>query len=272
MTTGYTLPLRHDVWIILGVSLIVSQLFISIGAEKDWFELFQDSSFVPDTLFVFILTSALWLYVRMVSVFLQQKYDWLEKPIARILTQVFFGIALPSVACIFIVALYFYLHYQLPLSSTSFPDYEFPFTIIVIAQFNLYYLIYYFYRKAKTQASANTAVETKKSIVGMIGRKNVPIDLQDIANAFIKNSVVYITTFSNTRLSVNYTLDDISLLLNEKDYFRANRQVILHRKSCKAFMNEANGKLLIELEPDADAPLIISQLKAAEFKKWIGAN
>ncbi|MEQ8808362.1 MAG: LytTR family transcriptional regulator DNA-binding domain-containing protein [Imperialibacter sp.] len=272
MTTRYALPLRHDAWNILGVSLLISQLFISIGAEKDWFELFQDSSFVPDTLFVFTLTSALWLYVRMVTVFLQQKFDWFEKPIARILAQVFFGILLPSIVCIFIVAFYFYAQYQMPLSATSFPAYEFPFTIIVITQFNLYYLIYYFYRKAKTPALGNTAIEAKKSLVGMVGRKNVPIDLQDIANAFIKNSVVYITTFSNTRLSVNYTLDDISLLLGEKDYFRANRQVILHRKSCKAFMNEANGKLLIELEPDADAPLIISQLKAAEFKKWIGAN
>ncbi|MEQ8533369.1 MAG: hypothetical protein RIB86_16055, partial [Imperialibacter sp.] len=128
MTTRYTLPLRHDVWNILGVSLILSQLFISIGAEKDWFELFQDSTFVPDTLFVFTLTSTLWLYVRMVTVLLQQKMDWFERLIARILTQIFFGVALPSVACIFIVALYFYLYYQLPLSSTSFPDYEFPFT------------------------------------------------------------------------------------------------------------------------------------------------
>jgi DNA-binding LytR/AlgR family response regulator len=272
MTTRYTLPLRHDVWNILGVSFLISQLFISIGAEKDWFELFQDSSFVPDTLFVFTLTSTLWLYVRMATVLLQQKYDWFEKLLPRILTQVFFGVALPSVACIFIVAIYFYAQYQVPLSATSFPAYEFPFTIIVITQFNLYYLIYYFYRKTKTPAAGNTAIESKKSIVGMIGRKNVPVDLQDIANVFIKNSVVYITTFNNTRLSVDYTLDEISVFLSETDYFRANRQLILHRKSCRSFVNEANGKLLIELDPGADASLAVSQLKAAEFKKWIGAN
>ncbi|MEQ8683762.1 MAG: LytTR family transcriptional regulator DNA-binding domain-containing protein [Imperialibacter sp.] len=272
MTTRYTLPLRHDVWNILGVSLVLSQLFISIGAEKDWFELFQESSFVPDTLFVFTLTSTLWLYVRMATIVLQQKMDWFERPIARIPAQIFFGIVLPSIGCIFVVALYFYAQYQIPLSATSFPAYEFPLAIIVITQFNLYYLIYYFYRKTKTPAAGTAAIEAKKSIVGVVGRKNVPIDLQDIANVFIKNSVVYITTFSNTRLSVSYTLDEISLLLSEADYFRANRQVILHRKCCKSFMNEANGKLLVELDPDADAPLIVSQLKAAEFKKWLGAN
>ena len=77
-------PFSRDKWIILSGSLIISQLFISIGSPLSWFELIQKNNFFPDTLFITSLASLLWLIVRAVSVSLQKRYDWLEHPLKRV--------------------------------------------------------------------------------------------------------------------------------------------------------------------------------------------
>ncbi|CAD5254872.1 MULTISPECIES: LytTR family transcriptional regulator DNA-binding domain-containing protein [unclassified Imperialibacter] len=263
-------PFKRDIWVILGVSFVVSQVFLSIGADLSWFELLYQTNFLPDTIYSFSLTSLLWLFVRQVTKQLQKKHDWFDRPLSRILLQTILGLALPSLVCVTITSIYFHLYYKVPISATSFPDYELPFSIIVIGQFNVYYIIYYFYRASKVaRHDDGRKTGSLKSVIGTFGRKNVPVEAGNIANIFIRGAVVYITTFEGSRLSINYTLDEVFGLLSEEDFFRANRQVIVHRKSCRSFVSEPNGKLLLEVHPSMDEPVVISQLKATDFKKWI---
>lgn len=270
MSNKHLPPFKRDIWIILGVSLVVSQVFVSIGADLSWFELLYQPNFVADTLYSFVLTSSLWLFIRQITKRLQTMYDWLERPLTRVSLQIILGLALPSLACLASTSVYFHLYYDVPISATSFPDYELPFSVIVIAQFNIYYIIYYFYQKSKAdQQPAHRSTTYLKSLIGTFGRKNVPVDVSNIASISIRDAIVYVTTFEGTRLSINYTLDEVFGLLNEEEFFRANRQVIVHRRSCRSFVSEPNGKLLVEVDPPMDEPVVISQLKAADFKKWI---
>lgn len=263
-------PFKRDIWVILAVSFVVSQVFVSIGADLSWFELLYQPNFLADTFYSFILTFSLWLFVRQVTQQLQSKHDWLERPLPRIVLQTILGLALPSLVCVTTTSVYFHLYYGVPISATSFPDYELPFSVIVIAQFNIYYIIYYFYKKSNpVQQTDYKKTTSLKSLIGTFGRKNVPVDVGNIANISIRDTVVYITTFEGARLSINYTLDEVFALLNEEEFFRANRQVILHRRSCRSFVSEPTGKLLVEVDPPMDEPVVISQLKAADFKKWI---
>ena len=274
MTNRTHPPFSRDKWIILGGSLIISQLFISIGAQDSWFVLIQQNNFLPDTLFVTCLTLLLWLIVRFVSVSLQKKYDWLEHPLKRIAAQMVPGLVLPVILCAGCVVVYFKLYYNVPVSRTSFPEYEFPLSVVLVVQFNLYYLVYYFYQRARKDQTHTLSENStpRKTIVGSMGRKNFPVEIAQIAHISIKDSLVYATTFDGNKLSINYTLEEVYKLLDTSEFFRTNRQVIINRRSCKSFLNETNGKLLVELRPDTEDQVIISQLKAAEFRKWIEAG
>lgn len=267
-------PLSRDLWIMTLGSLVVSQLFIAIGTDQSWLALMAGKDFVPDTLFVSTLSFVLWNLVRYTVARLQQKYDWFAQPLKRFLLQVFFGLLLPSVFCASCVVLYYRYYYGVSISQTSFPVYEFPLSVVLIAQFHLYYIVYFFYRKAKPQASPQQekTEAPRKTLLGAIGRKSIPVEVADIAHFYIKDSVVYATTFDNKRLSLNYTLEEVYQLLDSNDFFRSNRQVIINRKACRSFLSEANGKLLVELNPKMEGDLIISQVRAPEFKKWIEAG
>jgi len=262
----------RDRWVITGISLLVSQLFISIGTGSGWFELIHGKTFIADTIFAFGLTSVLWWYVRSVTGLLQKKYDWLLHPLQRVIRQVGFGLLLPSLVCASLVSLYYHFYYGMPVSSTSFPDYEFPFCVVFIAQFNLYYLLYYLFQKSRATAPTEPPTHPKKILIATLGIKNIPVHTDEVANIFIKDSLVFITTFDGNRLSVNSTLDDIYGTLDTNEFFRANRQVIVHRKSCKSFVSQSSGKLLVEVLPAAKDEVVISQLKAADFKNWIGTR
>ena len=64
-------------------------------------------------------------------------------------------------------------------------------------------------------------------------------------------------------------LDFYEKSLSEQTFFRANRQTIIHRMACKSFRNVENGKIEVQLEPDTVPSVIVSQKKAAAFRKWI---
>lgn len=271
MTITNLPPVKRDLSIVTATSLVISQVMISIGAGLSWFELISSPNYLPDTLFVFVLAASLWWYVRWMTGVLQAKYDWMAHTFKRVALQTLLALMIPSIACVVATALYFYLHYKVPVATTTFPDYEFPFSVIIIAQFNLYYIIYYFYQKSKSpqQTIGLKAAQPMRTLIGSRGKKSIPIEAGDIAFVVIRDSVVSATLFDGSRLPVGYTLDELQSLLDEDFFFRANRQVIISRKSCRSFVSEPNGKLLIESVPSMDEPVVVSQLKAVEFKKWI---
>ncbi len=58
-------------------------------------------------------------------------------------------------------------------------------------------------------------------------------------------------------------------LLDEEQFFRANRQFIINTRSCQYFTNEENGKLAISLLPPFQDEVIISQKRSSVFKEWL---
>ena len=58
-------------------------------------------------------------------------------------------------------------------------------------------------------------------------------------------------------------------LLEETLFFRANRQFIINLKAFHYFTNEENGKLEVQLIPEHNDSVIISQKRAPVFKDWL---
>jgi DNA-binding LytR/AlgR family response regulator len=102
------------------------------------------------------------------------------------------------------------------------------------------------------------------------GQKFLPIDVNDIAYFFTKNSINYIQTKDNKKFLVDYTLDEIESSLQPKTFFRANRQIILSVSSVITVHAWFNGKLKVDVKPATDEGVVVSREKANEFKLWLG--
>jgi two-component system, LytTR family, response regulator LytT len=82
--------------------------------------------------------------------------------------------------------------------------------------------------------------------------------------------VNFIKTRSGQRYIVDYTLDELEQTLDTRQFYRANRQFIVHVKAVESVHPYFNSKLKIHLKPNTEEEVLISREKATEFKQWLG--
>lgn len=96
----------------------------------------------------------------------------------------------------------------------------------------------------------------------------IPVRIGKIDVVRAINNVVYVYT-GNKRYEIRDTLDSLASQLDPKEFYRANRQFIVHRKSIVRVEHLLARKLGIRLTITMDE-IIVSKAKASTFLKWLG--
>ncbi|RAJ08863.1 LytTR family two component transcriptional regulator [Chitinophaga skermanii] len=65
------------------------------------------------------------------------------------------------------------------------------------------------------------------------------------------------------------SLEELEQQLNPKQFFRANRQFIIHIDAIKQIHNSFNGKLKVEIKNSPTTEIIVSREKAQLLKAWM---
>jgi len=81
--------------------------------------------------------------------------------------------------------------------------------------------------------------------------------------------VIFYINSSGQAISHDRTLDNIASQTNPALFFRANRQVIVSRKAVNNLSQHFNRKLKLHLKPQEPFDILVSKVKATEFKKWL---
>lgn len=115
----------------------------------------------------------------------------------------------------------------------------------------------------------NQSKKFARILIAASGNKNIPIPLESIAYFYKSGNLITLKTFQQETFLLNHTLEDLSKTLDERIFFRANRQFLIHINSCQFFTLEENGKLELNLTPIHNESVIISQKKALAFKEWL---
>ena len=107
-------------------------------------------------------------------------------------------------------------------------------------------------------------------LVSQKGDKLVPLIANDIAYIYIELNIVKAVTFEEKTFVMQYTMDELSSMLNPKDYYKANRQFIIARKAIKDIDLWFNNRLSINLKPSAPEKVLVSKARISDFKSWFG--
>jgi two-component system LytT family response regulator len=99
--------------------------------------------------------------------------------------------------------------------------------------------------------------------------KLIPIAEKDFAYFYIDNGVVHGCTHSNQTYLMDQTVEELDRQLNDRQFFRANRQYIINRAAIKEAEFYFNGRLLLKLSPAAKDNVLISKVRVPVFKDWI---
>jgi DNA-binding LytR/AlgR family response regulator len=101
------------------------------------------------------------------------------------------------------------------------------------------------------------------------GSRFYSVETKDVSHIYTKERVHFIKTFNGTDYIIDSNLDELETELDPAEFYRANRQFIINFKAIAEVIAWFDGKLKVILKPAAYEDLIISRLKANEFKKWL---
>lgn len=99
--------------------------------------------------------------------------------------------------------------------------------------------------------------------------KIIPLNIDDVAYFYISNERVTAVTLSSERYNIDRTLESLQTTLPEDEFFRANRQFIIARKSVKDIAVWFGSRLSLNLSVEIPEKIIISKARVPEFKQWL---
>ncbi|WP_420152540.1 LytR/AlgR family response regulator transcription factor [Siphonobacter sp.] len=98
--------------------------------------------------------------------------------------------------------------------------------------------------------------------------KLIPIEPATINYIYTYNHVAYIHTDSQ-QYEIRETLDELALLLPERDFYRANRQYIIPQRKVQHVERSFTRKLTVKLTVPTPQPIVVSKARASEFLQWL---
>lgn len=107
---------------------------------------------------------------------------------------------------------------------------------------------------------------TLSRILVKIGYNLKIIQTHEISCFFSENKIVYLQTQERTYPS-DFTLDELEDVLDEKKFFRVNRQFIINSDYIKNIHTSPNYKVELEFQPAEE--ITVSRDRVKDFKDWL---
>ncbi len=114
--------------------------------------------------------------------------------------------------------------------------------------------------------------DTPHRFVVKYGQYLKAIDSEDIALFYSEDKNIYILTFDKQFYPIDFSLDKLSEMLDNKLFFRTNRSMIINYKTIGQMYTHFKGR--IKIEPNIPSPLeiYVSSERAQAFKQWLSGK
>ncbi|MBC7904838.1 MAG: response regulator transcription factor [Gemmatimonadaceae bacterium] len=112
--------------------------------------------------------------------------------------------------------------------------------------------------------------EVKTRYLAKTGTRLISVLGEDISHFYTRDRMQYIKTHKGESFAIDKRLDEIESDMDDKLFFRANRQFIVSYHSIQKVHTWFSGKLKVSVSPESYEEIIISRLRAGDFKKWLG--
>ncbi|HAH24054.1 MAG TPA: DNA-binding response regulator [Prolixibacteraceae bacterium] len=109
----------------------------------------------------------------------------------------------------------------------------------------------------------------KNRFVIKVGDHLKSIPVEDILFFYSLEKATYLCTSDFRTYLVDYSLDHISEMIDEQQFFRINRKYILSNQSIADIVVYSNSRLKIKLKKPDEESIIVSRDKVQGFKEWL---
>lgn len=119
-------------------------------------------------------------------------------------------------------------------------------------------------------AGTLTRPERRQRILAQRDTAFQPVAIADIAYFFSENKLTYLVTRPGEKCLVNEPLTTLAGGLDPAQFFRVNRNHLVHASAVKNFSSIGKGRLAVSLQPRPAEEVQVSQENAAAFRVWAG--
>ncbi|MBO9731547.1 MAG: response regulator transcription factor [Chitinophaga sp.] len=112
--------------------------------------------------------------------------------------------------------------------------------------------------------------EYKSRFLVAAGSRLYSVNVGEVAFIYTRERQHYLKTFTGHDYLIDNNLDELEMQLDPACFFRVNRQFIIHHPAIDQVFAWFDGKIKLQVQPMAYEDIIISRLRAADFKRWLG--
>lgn len=220
-------------------------------------------------------------YIYRLTLVLDRRYDWMERPAIRAILQLLLGVLVPVLVTFLLAALYFRA-YGMSIIDAHYHLYALPFIAVLIGLFNVYYLVLYLYHWGQSRVLAQAAQTMEYVTSGGSEDETVPAgriivhtptgsrpyDVESIAYFYRSGGKVFLQPFNGDYQILSQSLEYIETKLDANQFFMVARHMLANKKAILSYFPLEYGKLGLELQPKYKGKVNVSKIKAARFREW----
>lgn len=109
----------------------------------------------------------------------------------------------------------------------------------------------------------------KNRFLVSVGDTFSTIEASDIAFFYSEDKYVFLYLFTGKKYIINYSLDQLEPMLDERDFHRLSRSCIAHIRAVKKASRYFGSRLLMHFIIDCPQEVIVSRNRVAGVLKWM---
>lgn len=211
-----------------------------------------------------------WLLVRKFIFFLDSKWPYTTHGARRISVQVIGSMVIGLT----VIALTTELVSWIAKGKPALPSfYSIDLFIIGIWFFvinGIYIGLYYYNLWRQTISQERESKNVPEGLLAKNGKQELLITYDELLGITVDHEYVVAYLQNKKKYYLDQSLDKLEKTLPPHEFFRLNRQTIIHRQVVSGFKREENGKINVLLKPTDFLPteIMVSRIKAPAFKVW----
>ena len=211
-----------------------------------------------------------WLLVRQFIFFLDRKWPYTTHGTKRISVQIIGSMVIGLT----VIALTTELVSWIAKGKPALPSfYSIDLFIIGIWFFvinGIYIGLYYYNLWKQTITHERESKNVPEGLLAKNGKQELLIPYEELLGITVDHEYVVAYLQNKKKYYLDQSLDKLEKTLPPHDFFRLNRQTIIHRQVVSGFKREENGKInvLLKLTDFLPTEIMVSRIKAPAFKVW----
>lgn len=109
----------------------------------------------------------------------------------------------------------------------------------------------------------------KSRFMVRVGEKIKSIPVEEIVAFYSLEKATYLHTISNRDYCIEYSIDQLDMLLDPGMYFRISRKYIVSMKACSQILAWTNSRLRLSIDGLNDNEIVVARERVQEFKQWL---